>query len=880
LSYITNQTLNTTDAVEFARVDVTDPIVDNDQLATKLYVDTHGGGGSSSSFQDVYNNSATPTNINILAAKPINFIGPAPSSQTALKILSDLSGFTRVEGNAARFDFMATNSLEPLSGSKIDVVGDTAIITDKTSFTQDQEFITKKYVDDAIPLVSFQDVYNNSSNPAEVVLENNKPIIFKDTLDQVAFTISSDGISTQAGGVNGGFYTSNMNQIKRADNLDTQIQVIENIPLTTIRTTFTQDQEFITKKYVDDNIPASQTLQQVIYNSGNPIICEVNYGNEIYFKTNDSDNLLTIRANSVNDYGISSEYANLINLTSAISTSGTFIKNGGTNQQYLMADGSSLQYSANSGNSNFYLYNNTSGIMTPPPANGQVGYNNAIQNDATIIYISHRTRDTIDIDVFLALLSTIEEVYIQDQENSLNYIRYNITAAPTIIPNNYISIPVISSDAGGTGLTNFGNGHNILVSFFTNSIEVDTRLTSLEDATQYISILPPNGMAITSSLFAVKNLASYLAGVPLQIGANASSVDILATNLIANTILATTDDTYDLGYLGNQFRRGYFATALRCPSYDAIAVPLKIGDVLATAVDIGRIGLITSILGTTNINSVYTLPNTAPSVGQVLTCSALGASNWITPTLPSAFADYQLNFSQAGILTSQNGFFPATSLVAIGSTTTAITTTNASTRNKIFKCQNPTLSVADGQKSGYVSSVTANTWPIFFGRTGINLNIASGIGDTNTRINAITQMFQGLTITSVVPSFSSILGPINTSSIIGFGHDVGDSVISFYFNGTGGGIKIPTTFSTSTPSPYWFNFNISNACNSDLFTLTLIDTISGLTATQNFTMAIGNTVVMSPNDRLFFLSCRGMANPGGTTGSAISQFSKFQLSLR
>ena len=40
-----DQDLNTYDNVNFTRVDVSGAIVDNSQLATKLYVDTHGGGG-------------------------------------------------------------------------------------------------------------------------------------------------------------------------------------------------------------------------------------------------------------------------------------------------------------------------------------------------------------------------------------------------------------------------------------------------------------------------------------------------------------------------------------------------------------------------------------------------------------------------------------------------------------------------------------------------------------------------------------------------------------------------------------------------------------------------------------------------------------------
>jgi hypothetical protein len=34
--------------------------------------------------------------------------------------------------------------------------------------------------------------------------------------------------------------------------------------------------------------------------------------------------------------------------------------------------------------------------------------------------------------------------------------------------------------------------------------------------------------------------------------------------------------------------------------------------------------------------SLYTLPKSAPAVGQVITCSSLGVSNWITPS-PTAF---------------------------------------------------------------------------------------------------------------------------------------------------------------------------------------------------------------------------------------------------
>ena len=142
-------------------------------------------------------------------------------------------------------------------------------------------------------------------------------------------------------------------------------------------------------------------------------------------------------------------------------------------------------------------------------------------------------------------------------------------------------------------------------------------------------------------------------------------------------------------------------------------------------------------------------------------------------------------------------------------------------------------------------------------------------------------MFVGLTYLTTVPAFSSTLGPNITPSIIGYGHDVGDSVISFYYRGLSSGVKLPTIFSAATPNPFWFNFNISNEVGSDVCVLTLTDIITNTTLTQNFTLTSTDTAAtMSYNTRLFPLNCRAMAVLGGVSGSAITQFSRFQLSLQ
>ena len=67
---------------------------------------------------------------------------------------------------------------------------------------------------------------------------------------------------------------------------------------------------------------------------------------------------------------------------------------------------------------------------------------------------------------------------------SENFIKYNITGTPTIVTGSYVSIPVAVISYGGTGETYFGNLEPILVSFFTNTIETDARITTLETKTR------------------------------------------------------------------------------------------------------------------------------------------------------------------------------------------------------------------------------------------------------------------------------------------------------------------------------------------------------------------------------------------------------------
>ena len=128
------------------------------------------------------------------------------------------------------------------------------------------------------------------------------------------------------------------------------------------------------------------------------------------------------------------------------------INNGPSPAGYLLSDGTILNNSGDGVNSNIYLYNNNN-THTPIPANGQIRFNQPANADATQLYISHRTRDGIDIeDPFLSSISTLSIIYIQDQDINGNYIRFNVNSAPVIFPTSYVQLNVTFLDGGGNGL--------------------------------------------------------------------------------------------------------------------------------------------------------------------------------------------------------------------------------------------------------------------------------------------------------------------------------------------------------------------------------------------------------------------------------------------
>jgi hypothetical protein len=116
----------------------------------------------------------------------------------------------------------------------------------------------------------------------------------------------------------------------------------------------------------------------------------------------------------------------------------------------------------------FYNYQadavNTSGV----PANGRIIWDNLTQASATTVTLSHLDSLGNDIDVFFPLFKTGDKFVIQDQGNSNNYQTWEISSAPTVVVNSYVTIPVTLVTSGGT--SQFADAQNLLFAIVSSGL--------------------------------------------------------------------------------------------------------------------------------------------------------------------------------------------------------------------------------------------------------------------------------------------------------------------------------------------------------------------------------------------------------------------------
>jgi hypothetical protein len=97
-------------------------------------------------------------------------------------------------------------------------------------------------------------------------------------------------------------------------------------------------------------------------------------------------------------------------------------------------------------------------------------WNNATQTSATQLNIDHIDADNIDIDLFLDILSVGDILVIQDRGNSANFQKWEVSSAITVIPNDYVQVPVTFISSGGTGTTGFANNADIFLAIVSAGI--------------------------------------------------------------------------------------------------------------------------------------------------------------------------------------------------------------------------------------------------------------------------------------------------------------------------------------------------------------------------------------------------------------------------
>ena len=169
------------------------------------------------------------------------------------------------------------------------------------------------------------------------------------------------------------------------------------------------------------------------------------------------------------------------NLHAPYMYSDKFIVNGGTNQQYLLADGS-VALSSLIGSNVYYYKRNATSTPLLSPTSGYISFNNIVQESATFVYINDITDDSVDISPFLNLISVGNFLYIQDRNDSANYINFTVVLKNNITGGVEISVTFLNG--AGSGLTNFGINNPVYFSIFSGTSDVGTRVTTLETKTQ------------------------------------------------------------------------------------------------------------------------------------------------------------------------------------------------------------------------------------------------------------------------------------------------------------------------------------------------------------------------------------------------------------
>lgn len=121
------------------------------------------------------------------------------------------------------------------------------------------------------------------------------------------------------------------------------------------------------------------------------------------------------------------------------------------------------------------LYSADTNTTIVDPGHGDVRWNNATQNAATVLAISHMTDDGLDIGAFFGRLAAGDYLRIQDKDDAARYQNWLITSTVNNVDWLELGVSIVTSNGG-----NLPNNHNIvLVASYPASASSDPWATAL-----------------------------------------------------------------------------------------------------------------------------------------------------------------------------------------------------------------------------------------------------------------------------------------------------------------------------------------------------------------------------------------------------------------
>lgn len=132
---------------------------------------------------------------------------------------------------------------------------------------------------------------------------------------------------------------------------------------------------------------------------------------------------------------------------------------GATGATGIGATGATGANGANGQSSSYFNYQaqtNGGGL----PTSGHITWQNATQTASTYIRVNHINDDGVDIELFLTSIQSGNTLIIQNQDDSTNFQKWNVSGSPIIVANNYVQYPVTLTSSSGLDFT---NNHRIIL---------------------------------------------------------------------------------------------------------------------------------------------------------------------------------------------------------------------------------------------------------------------------------------------------------------------------------------------------------------------------------------------------------------------------------